>query len=58
MTDEEIGKVMRCLLAWLSTEEEDETGGRGDILLWQMRDTLSKDLTEYQENAASQNFCG
>lgn len=51
LNDEEIGKVIRGLLVYLHTEEEQETGSRGDVLLWQMTETLKEDICRFRETA-------
>lgn len=51
LTDEEAGKVFKALVTYVYSEEEQETGGRGDILLCQMTEVLQEDLRQYREKA-------
>lgn len=44
LTDEEAGRVVKALLAFVSSEEEQTTGDRGDLILCQMTETLQEDL--------------
>ena len=51
LSDEEAGRVLKALIAFIDTGEAQETGSREDILLCQMVETLRDDLREYEENA-------
>lgn len=51
LSDEEVGRVLKALIAFIDTGEAQEIGLREDILLCQMIETLRNDFREYEENA-------
>ena len=52
MSDEEAGKVIKAILNYLESEEEQETGGDGDILLCQVTEVLQEDVRQFKLKAA------
>lgn len=51
LTDEEAGRVVKALLAYAYTEEEQTTGGREDLLLCQMTEALQEDMAQMKQKA-------
>ena len=51
LSDEEAGKVIKALVNYVYSEDEQETGNVGDILLSLMTETMKSDLRLYKENA-------
>ena len=50
-TDEEIGRVFKGLTAFFVSGEEQVTGGKEDILLCMMFETLKEDIRQMNEKA-------
>ena len=51
LSDDEIGRVMRAVLTYIGTEEEQKTGDRGDLVFCMIRQTLREDLSQYRQKA-------
>ena len=51
LSDEEAGAVLKALLTYVRTEEDQEVGGRGDIILCLMMDTLREDIRQFKADA-------
>ena len=51
MNDEEIGRLIRALLTFVRTEEEQQISGRGEIFLCEIMEILQEDIREFRENA-------
>ncbi|MBR3431226.1 MAG: hypothetical protein IKG87_14130 [Clostridia bacterium] len=51
LSDEEAGRVIKALLTYVDSEEEQKTGDKGDILLCLMTGTLKEDLCLFRQNA-------
>ena len=49
MTDVEAGKLIKALLNYVYSEEEQEVGFREDILLSEMTDVLQEDICQFKE---------
>ena len=50
MRDEEIGQLVRALLTFVLTEEEQEISGRGEIFLCEIVEILREDIRQFREN--------
>ena len=50
MRDEEIGQLVRALLTFVRTEEEQEISGRGEIFLCEIMEILQDDIRQFREN--------
>ena len=51
LSDEEAGRLIKALLTYVDSEEEQKTGDKGDILLYLMTGTLKEDLCLFRQNA-------
>ena len=51
LTDEEAGRVVKALVTYVYSEEEQKTGDRGDLLLCQMTETMQEDAELMKQKA-------
>lgn len=51
LTDEEAGRVVKALVTYVYSEEEQKTGDRGDLLLCQMTETMQEDAELMRQKA-------
>ena len=51
LPDDEIGRVMKALLTYIRSGEEQKTGDKGDIVFCMMRQTLKDDICQFRQKA-------